>query len=49
MLQHWAALCQPTHARLAHFVASTRSQFSSRAAVWLCACSGTTRLVGVST
>lgn len=28
MLQHRAAFCQPTHARLAYFVASPRSQFS---------------------
>jgi hypothetical protein len=30
MLQHWAALCQPIHARLAHFAPSIRSQFPLR-------------------
>lgn len=31
MLQHWVAFCQPTHARLAHFAPSARSQFPSQA------------------
>jgi hypothetical protein len=32
MLQHRAALCQPIHDRMAHFVPSIRSQFFLQAA-----------------
>lgn len=51
MLQHHAALCQPIHARLAHFAPSIRSQLPLRLATLPCQRTGAAaraRFAGVS-